>query len=301
MQAGIVGRSGKDSPSPFRQKNYGYGPIRVEMEFPYTGWKVLVEPRQDGLTAEPLPQIVMIGSNGHCGQILIKDAKSLTADTLKSKIAKLGKHNWCKVWAVQLDDSDVDCIWSLLDQMGILRGKEYLTNIKPLDGTITTKASGVVIYGREYFRAIAKIAFHYFLLHSGLFDGSEPEFEALRRFIRYGEGNEKDFVVEEGAPTIYDPSRQDAPPFWGHILLMDMVPDGIAVWLQLFVGHAYRPNWRKVVLSTRRRGVLLPSEEFGHVYHILEPGKRLRYDGIVERQPVAQILRMPGMPKRTRW
>ncbi|MEN6425949.1 MAG: hypothetical protein ABFE13_11335 [Phycisphaerales bacterium] len=140
MQAGIVGRSGKNSPSPFRQKNYGYGPIRVEMEFPYTGWKVLVEPRQDGLTAEPLPQIVMIGSNGHCGQILIKDAKSLTADTLKSEIARLGNHNWCKVWAVQLDDSDVDYIWSLLDQIGMLGDEEYLTNIRPLDGKIRTKA-----------------------------------------------------------------------------------------------------------------------------------------------------------------
>lgn len=300
MQAGIVGRSGKNSPSPFQQRSYGYGPIKVEMEFPYTGWKVLVEPREDGLTAEPLPQIVMIGSNGYCGQILIKEAKSLTADTLKLEIAKLGEHDWRKVWAVELDDSDVDHIFGLLDQMGILGSEECLTNIKPLDGTIKTKASGVAVYGREYFRAIAKIAFHYFLLHSRLFDGSEAEFEPIRQFIRYGEGSEKDFVIEEGAPTMYNSSGQDHPPFYGHILLTEITANRIAIWLQLFVGHNHRPHWRKVILSTESRHVVLSTEEFGHLYRILEPTKRLRFDGVVEKQIVAQILRMPGIPRRGR-
>jgi len=159
---------------------------------------------------------------------------------LKLEIAKLGKHQWCKVWAVPLDDSDVDHIWSLLDQMGMFGSEEYLTNIKPLDGTIKTKASGVAIYGREYFGAIAEIAFHYFLLYSGYVDGSEPEFERIRRFIRYGEGSEEDLVIEEGAPAICSSSGQDRPPFYGHILVTDVAPNRIAVWLQLFVGHDYK-------------------------------------------------------------
>jgi hypothetical protein len=241
---------------------------------------------------------VLIGSDGHCGQILIKEATSLTADMLKLEIAKLGKHEWRKVWAVQLDDSAVDHIFGLLDQMGMFGSEECLINIRPLDGTIKTKASGVAIYGREYFRAIAKIAFHYFLLYSSLFDGSELEFEPIRRFIRNGKGNEKDFVIEGAMPAIYNESGRDRPPFYGHILLMDMAPNRIAVWLQLFVGHNYKPNWRRVILSTRRRGVLLPSEEFGHYYRILEPAERSQYDGVVEKQIVAQVLRMPGMHKR---
>jgi len=293
IQAGIVGRSGKGSSSPFLRSHYGYGPIRVEMEFPYTpGWKVLVEISEGGSTCQPLPQIVMIASSGHCGQILIKDAKSLTPEALKLEIAKLGAHEWRKAWAGQLDDSDVDHIFGLLDQLGMLGSEESLTNIGPLDGTIKTKASGVTIYGKEYFRALAKIAFHYFLLYTSYFSGSEAEFERVRRFIRYGEGAEKDFVVEEGAPVLYDPS---GPPFYGHILLMDVRPNRIAVRLQFFMGRDYKPDWRTVILSTEHRGVLLSSEEFGHYYQILEPAERFGYDGIVEKQPVAQILRLPGM------
>lgn len=40
------------------------------------------------------------------------------------------------------------------------------------------------------------------------------------------------------------------------------------------------------------------SEGSGHHYRILEPSERLRFDGVVEKQVVAQVLRMPGMPKR---
>lgn len=300
IQAGIIGRSGRNSPSPFRQRHYGYGPITVEMEFPYTGWRVLVEPREDGSTCEPLPQIVMIGSKGHCGQIPIREAKTLTAEMLKREIATLGQHEWRKVWAVQLDDADVDHIFGLLDQIGILGSEDCLTNIRPLDGTIKMRASGIAVYGREYFRAIAKIAFHYFLLHShsGLFNGSEPEFERVRRFIRHGEGSEGDFVIEGSAPLLCDSSGRDRPPFYGHILLMDIGLDRIAVWVQLFVGHDYKRSWRRVILSTERRHVFLSSEEFGHYYRIIEPRKRSRYDGVVEEQPVAQIIRPAGMSKR---
>ena len=36
----------------------------------------------------------MIASNGHCGQILIKDAKSLTPEALRLEMAKLGAYEW---------------------------------------------------------------------------------------------------------------------------------------------------------------------------------------------------------------
>jgi hypothetical protein len=43
---------------------------------------------------------------------------------------------------------------------------------------------------REYVRAIAKLAFHYFLWTCPWIGGNESEFEGVRRFIHNAEGDE---------------------------------------------------------------------------------------------------------------
>jgi len=45
-----------------------------------------------------------------------------------------------------------------------------------------------------YFRALAKIGFHYVLTHIPTIGGSEPEFRALREFVRHGTGEAKQFL-----------------------------------------------------------------------------------------------------------
>jgi hypothetical protein len=46
---------------------------------------------------------------------------------------------------------------------------------------------------REYVRAIAKLAFHYFLWTCPWIGGDESEFEGIRRFVRDGNGEEREF------------------------------------------------------------------------------------------------------------
>jgi len=293
IKARIKGRSGEDYSSVFARKHYGHGPTRLKMKFPYTGWEVLVEPTKDGENCKPLPQIVMIDSDGNCEQILIKDPMKLTAKELSSRIKKLKRHNWIKAWAVQLDDNAADHIFGLLKELGMYDSEEVVTNIRPMNGTIKLKASGEITYGREYFRAIAKIGFHYFLLHSKLFNGSEQEFEAIRQFIRYGEGDVRKFLAKGSSNLAHDTSGRDRPDFYAHVLRTDISCEQIAVFIQLFIGHDYKPNWHKVILSVKNHPVLLTSEEFGHYYRYLDPQNRVQYDGVIEKISVAQTIKMP--------
>jgi hypothetical protein len=217
----------------------------------------------------------------------------LTAKELRSGIRQLKSRKWIKAWAVQLDDSAADHIFGLLKELGMYESEEVLTNIRPMDGTIKFKASGIITYGREYFRAIAKIGLHYFLLHSKIFNGLEKEFEAIRQFIRYGKGDEKNFVTKGSGNLAYDTSGRCRPDFYAHILRTDISCDQIAVYIQLFIGHDYKTDWQKVILSVKHHPVFLSTEEFGHYYRYLETQNRVQYDGIIEKISVAQIIKIP--------
>jgi hypothetical protein len=50
----------------------------------------------------------------------------------------------------------------------------------------------------KYFRALAKIGFHYFLKYMGGFHGSEPAFSDIRNFITNGTAAEVDYFVMVG-------------------------------------------------------------------------------------------------------
>jgi hypothetical protein len=131
-----------------------------------------------------------------------------------------------------------------------------------------------------------------------LFNGSEQEFDAVRRFIRYGEGDEDNFITKGRGPIAYDASGRDRPPYYGHVLRTDISRQAIAVRVLLFIGHDYRPDWCGVTLSRIEHAICLPSEEFGHYYKYLEPEDRSQYDGVIETLAVAKTLAVPRISRR---
>jgi len=159
---------------------------------------------------------------------------------------------------------------------------------------------GTVTYDARYFRAIAKIAFHYFVLYSQVFTGLEEEFNAVRRFIRYGVGHEANFVTKGSGSIAYDPSGADRPPYYGHVVRTDISPSRIAVLVLLFIGHDYTPDWYAVTLSRAEHQIFLPSEEFGHYYKYLEPEERSQYAGVIEALTVARTIAIPGVSGKKR-
>src|SRR5579883_1771439 len=81
-----------------------------------------------------------------------------------------------------------------------------------------------------YFRALAKIGFHYALRYIPTITGNEGTFRALREFIRYGQGQSEQFLT-----PCESVSGDDGPP--GHVLTATAVPSSpVIVNMQFFVG-----------------------------------------------------------------
>jgi hypothetical protein len=69
----------------------------------------------------------------------------------------------------------------------------YVTDLR---GEVLPTEYGPIRFelSREYVRGVAKVAFHHLLWASSHVLGNEPEFEPVRRFIRYDEGEMDQFV-----------------------------------------------------------------------------------------------------------
>jgi hypothetical protein len=103
------------------------------------------------------------------------------------------------------------------------------------------------VFSDDYFRALAKIGFHHFLVRNWRgFRGDEPLFAAIRSFIRNG-GSPDPFIADSGryfdqpfgprsGGGLYSPSR------WMHIVAADEEADVIVAYVHLFLGPgATRP------------------------------------------------------------
>ncbi len=75
--------------------------------------------------------------------------------------------------------------------------------------------------GPGYFRALAKIGFHYALKYIPTITGNEGAFRALREFIRDGAGNHKDFL------TTYNTVSNPSGPL-GHVLTATANPGALS-------------------------------------------------------------------------
>ena len=97
--------------------------------------------------------------------------------------------------------------------------------------------------GVQYFQAIAKIAFHYYLVHSQhCWRGDEETFADIRDFIKHGKSKERYF--HSSGKCIIDPCSPAArgsvsyvPKHWCHLLAADETR-GTAGKTRFFVGRS---------------------------------------------------------------
>lgn len=289
---GIVGRHKDKSTSPFHRGHSGHPPIRMTVLLPDYENEVRVVPIGDSKNVDILPQLILINSQGDREEIVISNPNCISLTEWKMLLRKCFESSVKDLDAKGISDEQVLLIKKVFDKVGITYDLADDIQISPINMQVLAK--GQATYDSRYFRAIAKIALHYFLVHSKIFNGLEEEFYKIRRFVRYGEGTEQDFIEKHSEPIAHDPSGNDRPPYYGHILRTEITPNSIAVYVQLFIGHDYKPEWYRVLLSQKQRNIFLQTEEFGHYYRYLEPDKRFDYDGVIENLTVAQIINIPG-------
>ena len=124
-----------------------------------------------------------------------------------------------------------------------------------------------------YFRALAKIGFHYVLAHIPTIVGNEPEFRALREFIRHGIGEPNQFLRLDTTPTT------NGPP--GHFLTAVATPEIITVNMQFFIGCEVRlPQWSLVISNPT---ILVLTQKVAHYYpYVVAEDGSLRGGEVIE-------------------
>jgi len=292
----IKGKKKHKSSSPFRRGHAGHNPIELKASLPGRDYKVLAEPLGDGLNVHPLPQLVLLNSKGDYRNILLANPKTTTVEYLKTAIGKASLKGDLRVETVGLTYEEIDYIFGLLKQMGIFINEESLPASEAFPGEQfypNVCVQGTIAVDARYFRAIAKIGFHYFLQYSEYFTGHEDCFRPVKQFIRYDEGTIEQFVVQQRGNLVSDFNYGFRPKYYGNLIIGDFCNNAATAYVQLFLGKDHNPPYYKITLATNCLRIKLGKAAFGHFFSYYTPENRTQYTGEIQPLGIANRICMP--------
>ncbi len=161
-----------------------------------------------------------------------------------------------------------------------------------MDGkTEWVQPSGPIMYGPfsikvtvtdRYFRAIAKIGFHYFLTKFPRFRGDEPCFTEIRNFIMNDCPLDEigRFVTESQEQFAYQLRAGDRLSVWGHLIGVESDYMGFRAKVQLFVGPESLSRVYTVRLGKNPSPIHF-SEAYGDFFAYYPVEDRGEFDGEV--------------------
>jgi len=144
------------------------------------------------------------------------------------------------------------------------------------NGAVTT-----VTVNNRYFRAVAKMAFHYFLTQFPDFSGAEPMFTDIRQFILDDDAPSKranDFITRRNHPIIVEMLRPGARPAgWrAHILAAEIKSGECLAHVQTFLTE----DWPAPIYTVRLgRPTNVPDLAAAHRYVYYPDGPKGKYAG----------------------
>ena len=100
-----------------------------------------------------------------------------------------------------------------------------------------------------YLRAVAKVAFHYFLWACPILRGNEPAFTEIRAFISDGTGNWRNFVQLNAPQFLPFLQRGSLPERTSHFFHSVLTCDEARAFVQFFVGPSELPLPARVRLA----------------------------------------------------
>ncbi len=120
----------------------------------------------------------------------------------------------------------------------------------------------------HYFRAIAKIAFHYYLTRSDRAKGNEEGFAEIRRFIM-SSGNGKAFF---DCPKYFmDMESNMVPVRWYHSIAASEEEGEVIGYVRLCHGPEFKGLEHNIRLGQLSSKLVLPRETWGHQYKYYKP------------------------------
>lgn len=273
---GIKGRKYHKAVSPFYRGSSGAPPIVINHPFPGTDQVLLWEVIPGTSNIIPLRQIGM--SSGKEKVIPIPLPTKL--DSKVKLIQHLRRYNLENAEPVYFysPSEEWDNMINILQQIWP-NIKESKLPLQKQDTRViaTTKVTVTSLY----FRAVAKIGFHYFLYtFSHRFSGRESEFTHIRSFIKDGIGQPEEFVHQIEKQIVFDLARGFRTKTWGHFLTAATTNNTIISRIQFFVGPHNLPQVFKIRIGLNPSRIRYP-EYYGHFYSYFLEGPKNGYDGEV--------------------
>lgn len=246
----------------------------------------------DPRNTEAIDQLVVIDQQGR--QYPIPICVGTSADAIREKITKLGIDGPINI---HFNISDEHSGWFERIVVELWPGAKRTEF--PVTEVGVYRVPGLLSFtvGDHYFRALAKMAFHYYLCYNGSgVRGDEPEFASLRRFIREGGAPEPFLTTPRESPVYFGVPFGDvvgggvvSSARWCHLLAADDSQGTIVVYVQLFVGPGYANPPYYMALGPAPIG-LRAAEGWAHMLS-WEPGSKAK--GAVGRKGIV----MGGRPE----
>jgi hypothetical protein len=137
-----------------------------------------------------------------------------------------------------------------------------------------------------HFRAIAKIAFHYYLTQSWWSLGDEDHFSAIRHFIMHGGGKDDvdSIFTSDGMFQFPEPPKNMVPARWRHVLAAAETDHAVFAMVCLFYGprfqgERYTLKIGKIPARFVMPGIVMPKSSWAHGLNYYPPGEMGRYAG----------------------
>jgi hypothetical protein len=221
----------------------------------------------DPRNVSPLDQLVLVDEERR--QYQIRLSPEMTVSQLRAKLKAASEVVPSGKLHLHADESATPKYVALLKEIYPDRPVSEAGGFEP--GTHQINGRATFTFHEDYWRAIAKIGFHYYLCNSrrGM-RGDEPDFESIRRFIIEG-GDRTPFFTNPTArfalPVGELPDGSAIlPATWAHLLAADET-DGYAVaMVSLFMGPERLAPTYHLDLGGLQSSLGVPGARWAHAY-----------------------------------
>lgn len=258
---GIKGRKHHKKVNPIYRGSAGGKRIVIEADHPKLDCKIFCEIEEGSENVFPARQIIVIDSNEIYHSILVTE-NIKDSDDLKKELNK----------RELLDSKVVEC-WASPEEQdwieGLCEGLDFRINWSdeiPYQIVEKTRIAATFTVNDYYFRAIAKIAFHYFLKFFNQFSGNEKQFDGIKQFILSG-GNSDNWVRQvKGSFIICLNPGFTTTDRYCHIIAVDKDEKNILARINFFIGpKGVPPHYYEVFIGRNPEKIIFP-QGIGHQF-----------------------------------
>ena len=270
---GIKGRNYHKKVNPFYRGSSGGKRIVIETKHPSKNCQFYCEMEKGQLNAFPARQFIVVDPEGNHHSILITERIKESKDLLE-ELKKEGLEN----------SRIVECWYSQKEEEWInelCRGHNVKINLGetlPYQNMGNKQFVTTFTINDKYFRAIAKIGFHYFLKHFSHFTGVEKEFDGIKDFIMNG-GDTDNWVRQIKGSFVWGLKPGVTTDKFGHLIAVDKNENEIISKMHFFVGpKGAPPQYYQVYIGRNTKKIIYP-ENMGHQFVYFDEVDQEGYNG----------------------